>query len=464
MHRFFAVLSMLGVVSFTAVAVNAQAKDDVAAKVKKLEKRVQAQDKQIAELKNNQKVLSSRQLGREEDRKLIKKMLSDAKTRSSNDFRVYWKDGIRLDTADKNLKLKFGGRLMYDFGWIDGSGIEKDLGTNLQDGAEARRARLYVGGSIYKDLEFKLQFDFAGGDADLKDAYLRVKKIPILGNLTVGHFKEPFSLEQLTSSKYITFMERSLADVFSPGRNAGIMVNNTLFNQRMTWAAGLFRPSSDSYGEDDVDGESAFTTRVTFLPWYADKGSKLLHLGAGYSYRTLKNQIRYRQRPEAHWISQRFTDTGHFDAQSANLFGAEMAFVYGPFSVQGEYSNATINSPSTGDPSLNGFYVQGSYFLTGEHRKYKKSSGSFSRVKPNKNFRQDGGWGAWEIAARYSYLDFDEANLPDTARAMQDATVGLNWYLTPNVRIMWNYIRACVESRDVSNSADIFMTRLQVDF
>jgi len=75
-----------------------------------------------------------------------------------------------------------------------------------------------------------------------------------------------------------------------------------------------------------------------------------------------------------------------------------------------------------------------------------------------------GGRGAWEVAGRYSFLSLDAGALPDTARTVHNATVGLSWYLNPNVRLMWNYIRSCVDGRDVSNAADIFMMRMQVDF
>ncbi len=445
-----------------ASPASAATSEELEAKLRRLDQHIQKQDKRIAELEANQKgtLTAEEQQG---IRQLFKELQADGKRRD-NDFRVYWKDGIRMDSRDGNFKLKLGGRLMADFGWISGSGLERNLGIDLEDGTEMRRARLYVAGTLYKDLDFKLQFDFAGGDADMKDAYLKFKNIPFVGNVTVGHFKEPFSLEELTSSKYITFLERALPNVFAPGRNMGIMANDTLLDERMTWAIGLFRANSNDFGEDDVDGESALTARVSWLPWYEEKGRRLLHLGGGYSFRTVQDPIRFRQRPEAHWIAQRFTDTGSFDADHVNLFNAEAALVYGPFSVQGEYLAAVVESDEAGNLCLNSFYVQGSYFLTGEHRPYKRSAGAFSRVRPKRNFRDNGGWGAWEVAARYSFLDLDDAGLPDTARSMQNATIGLNWYLNPNVRIMWNYIRSCVDGADTSDAANIFMTRVQVDF
>ena len=380
------------------------------------------------------------------------------------DFRVYWKEGIRMESADKKFKLKFGGRLMGDIGWIGGSALESDLGIVLDDGVEFRRARLYVAGDFYEKLAFKLQFDFAGGDADLKDAYLKIKKLPLLGTLTLGHFKEPFSLEELTSSKYITFMERALPNVFVPGRNVGIMASNTALDKQMTWAIGAFRSTND-FGILVSDDSYSLTTRLTWLPWYEDKGRKVFHLGGSYSLVNPRNGVRIRQRPEAHW-TLRLTDTGTFaEPDYMNLFGAEAALVCGPFSVQGEYiANAVDARTMVDDPYFYGWYAQASYFLTGEHRPYSKSSGTFSRVKPKKNWRQDGGWGAWELAGRFSYLDLDESGLPVTARRLQNITIGLNWYLNPNVRLMGNYIRSMVDGSDTDEDADIIMMRVQVDF
>ncbi len=456
-------LVAVGLIVLAGDSARAATAEDLEATVKRLQAKVAAQDRRIAELESKQDEQRLRKVRREAVLEVLKE-LNLAVEQHPNDFRLFWKNGVRLETRDGRIKVKFGGRLMADWGWIDGSGIEKDLGTDLEDGAEIRRARLYVGGTIGKDLEFKLQFEFAGGDADIGDTYLRLKSIPVVGSVTVGHFEEPFSLEELTSNKYVTFLERALPNVFSPKRNMGIMAHNTFCDQRGTWAVGLFRPNSDDYGEDDTDGVSALTGRVTVLPVYRDKGRVLVHLGAGYSFRTLEDALRYRQRPEAHFIGQRFSDTGAFRARRVQLFGGEAALVYGPFSLQGEVIGAAVDSDDADDPCLAGFYVQGSYFLTGEHRPYKRSAGTFSRVKPRKNFRENGGWGAWEIAGRYSYLDLDAGPLPDTARALHNATVGLNWYLTPNVRIMWNYIRACVDGIDTSDAADIFLTRVQFDF
>lgn len=149
-------------------------------------------------------------------------------------------------------------------------------------------------------------------------------------------------------------------------------------------------------------------------------------------------------------------DTETFEADEYDLFGAEAAMVYGPFSLQGEFMHAATNTLDSMDPSFSGFYVMASYFLTGENRAYK--GGLFSRVKPKRNFGA-GGPGAWELAARYSRVDLTDGDIE--GGELDDVSVGLNWYLNPNTRFMFGYVHADL---DAVGEADMFQMRAQVDF
>lgn len=386
----------------------------------------------------------------------IKKWVNDGST-----LRPLWKDGLHFVSNDGSVKLKIGGRIQNDYAYFaeDGS-LERRLGQNFEDGTEFRRTRLYFAGSIYDDIDFKAQYDFAGGDADFKDVYIGMKNIPHVGHIRVGQFKEPFSIEELTSSNYITLMERSLVNLFAPGRNTGVMVFNTMMDKRMTWAAGVFR-QTDAYGNGKGGRDYDVTARLTGLPIYEDGGKKLLHLGVSYSHRNYHNDtVRFRERPEAH-LAPRLVDTGTFPAEYGDFIGTEAAWVDGPFSLQGEYVHAFIEGRSRyyGDPQFWAASVQASYFFTGEHRPYKTSAGAFNRVKPLHNYGRDGGVGAWELAARYSYLSLNDSRI--RGGRLSDVTVGLNWYLNPSVRSMWNYVLA-----NPSKGGDVsaFMWRFQVAF
>ncbi len=386
----------------------------------------------------------------------IRKWVNDGST-----MRPHWKDGLRFTSNDGSFKLKIGGRIQHDFAYFAEDGdIERRLGADVDDGTEFRRARLYFSGTIYDDIDFKVQYDFAGGDADFKDVYLGLRNVPYVGNVRVGQFKEPFSLEELTSSNYITFMERSLANTFAPGRNTGIMFYDTMMDERMTWAAGVFR-QTDSFGDGAGGRDYNVTARLTGLPVYEEGGKKLLHLGVSYTHQNYENDtIRFRARPESH-LAPRLVDTGDFSAEYGDFIGAEAAWVDGPFSLQGEYVHAFIEGRNRwdGDPNFWAASVQASYFLTGEHRPYKTSTGAFDRVRPLKNFGKDGGSGAWELAARLSYLNLNDNGVK--GGRLRDLTVGLNWYLNPNVRTMWNYVLA---DPSEGGSVSAFMWRFQVAF
>jgi len=126
-------------------------------------------------------------------------------------LRARWKNGLRLDSMDESISLKIGGRIHYDWAYFNQqNGLEKSIGSDLINNSEFRRSRLYISGKIYDNIEFKTQYDFADGDADFKDVYFGLKKLPYVGNLRIGQFKEPFGLEELISSNDITFLERSL--------------------------------------------------------------------------------------------------------------------------------------------------------------------------------------------------------------------------------------------------------------
>ncbi|MBA2880985.1 phosphate-selective porin OprO/OprP [Desulfosalsimonas propionicica] len=376
----------------------------------------------------------------------------------------------RVKGGKSRYDVKFGGRIMADWASISADdSFDDDLGGGLDgDGVEFRRARLFASGSFENNVFFKAQYDFAGGDADFKDMYIGMKKVPALGNIKIGHFKEPFSLEEQTSSKYITFMERGLPNVFSPSRNTGIMAYDAALGKRMSWAIGAFY-DADGFGDGFNDyTDINLTARVTGAPVYADNGRKAVHLGLSYT-RQFRDEdettLRYRQRPEAHITGVRLANTGSFNVDDADIMSLEAAMVMGPFSVQAEYMQSFVGSDAANDPSFSGYYVYGSYFLTGESRNYKPGSGSFGRVKPNRNFSfQKPGAGAWEVGVRYSNLDLNDEAIE--GGELSNLTLGVNWHLNPNVRMMLNYVYADLEDREdvADDNANIVQARFQVDF
>jgi phosphate-selective porin OprO/OprP len=384
---------------------------------------------------------------------LVLAQLAVAPAASADDdpWSYKWSNGFKLDSPDKAFKLKFGGRIQADYTFAD---ADASLGS-VEDGFEFRRARLFFSGTIYERFEFKAQYDFNSDGPEFKDVYIGIKND--WGSVRFGHYKEYFSLEELTSSKYLAFLERSLPiQAFSPSRNSGIGFHGDN-GDKFNWGIGAFYDSDDfgvSTDEDNVN----ITGRIAFRPLYEDKGARMFHIGLSATQKDRASSIRFRARPEAH-LTGRFVDTGTFAADSATIFDLELAAVANSFWFAGEYVTADVDTPFGSDPSFDGYYVQAGYYLTGEHRRYKTSSGAFDRQKPKENFLKDGGRGAWELAFRFSSLDLNDGLI--SGGEQEDWTLGVNWYPNPATRQKINWVHADVENE---GEADFFLVRWQIDF
>jgi phosphate-selective porin OprO and OprP len=388
---------------------------------------------------------------------------------AGTDLNASWSNGLLLQSEDKSFKLKVGGRIQNDWAWFSQNDSNEVHYGNIQDATEFRRARLAVSGTVYNYILFKAEFDFAGAakagkEVSMKDVYMGISEIPYLGTIQMGHQKEPIGLEVLTSDDYTTFMERATLTALLPERNTGIREQNSLAQGRMTVAAGVFRDTDDG-GRNSGDGNYAGTVRLTALPWANDEKGGLLHLGGAFSYRNPGSDIGYKSSPSAH-LAPTFVEV-EGPADAATVFGGEGAFCYGLFRVQAEYVQSSLDAPDAGDPSFMGYYAYASALLTGEKYKFRKSEAVFEGVEPTKNFRQEGtGAGAWELGVRYSFLDLNDQEI--YGGELTDITVGLNWYMTPNARMMFDYVNSSVENIGTegadAGSANIFETRFQIFF
>lgn len=335
--------------------------------------------------------------------------------------------------AEKTVKV--GGRLQTDWTFTTGGeDAEAALGSSFEDGTEIRRARLGVYGDLATELAYKLEMDFAGDKNAFTDAFLEYTGCS-WGDVKFGHFKEPFSLEEQTSSRFITFLERSSpAAAFAPARNAGLMMSNG--NDQITWAGGFFR-ETDDFAKTSNEAWSA-TGRFVYRPWFADEGKRLAHLGVAASVRNTDDAYSAKISPESR-LGVDFFKTATLMADTVTLIGLEAAVQEGPFHGQFEWMSADVSDNGGGaEPGLDGFSIQGGWFITGESRGYKTSSAAWDRVKPENAALGDGGSGAWEVALRYSSVDMQEAGAADDYSAI---SVALNWYLNDYTRMMLDVIR-----------------------
>ena len=396
------------------------------------------------------------------------------------------KDGFTVKTPDDKFKVNIGGWVLYDFASISESrSLQQSVGKEL-DATGFRSARLRVGGTVYSNIDYQLEVDFVGKESNafnspaFYDTYLQVHGLPSLGGdngrLRVGHFREPFSMEELTSLPRLTFLERSLADVFAPSRNVGIQWSDALLgdpgHERLTYALGVFK-SANTFATGNASGYSV-TGRVTGLPWYENEGEHLLHLGAAFSHRETNGAVLgWNARPESRLTQFRYANADStaplFRLRDARVetvdeAGLEAAFVHGPFSVQGEYEFANVGTTFDGIDSFSGYYAQVGYFLTGEHREYRHADGLLAKVAPKHNFglHSGDGWGAWEVAARYSGVDLDDGGV--RGGRQNNTTLGVNWFLNPNARLTLNYIHGDVKHDLYKGGLDVVQMRFGVDF
>lgn len=382
---------------------------------------------------------------------ILAALLVLAPAAQADDWVAKWSNGHKIENSDKGHKLKFGGRVMADFQFAD---VDDNI-ANEENGFEFRRARLFFSGTVYGNVEFKVNYDFAGGDADFKDVWIGFKQD--WGKIKIGHYKENFSIEEMMSSKYLSFLERSLpVQAFAPSRNSGVGLEGSQ-GDTLNWGVGYFY-DADGFGDSTSEDATNFTGRIGYRPVYENKGANMFHIGAAFHLRDFDSTARFRARPESHFAG-RYVDTGSFVADSATILGLELATVQGPWWGAAEYITADVDASSVGDPTFGGFYVQTGYFLTGEHRAFKPSGGVFNRIKPNANWGKDGG-GAWEIKARYSTLDLTDGAI---AGGEQDNfSVGVNWYVNPVIRLLVDYVSADVDG--VDGDANFILVRWQVDF
>lgn len=392
------------------------------------------------------------------------------------------KEAEEKKKADAALKPSVTprGRLHTDAGWFHQSDTNKAVVGDIEDGTYFRRARLGFDMKAFEVTEYRLDFEMGGnGRPNIFDAYGRVTQLPYLANVQLGHFREPFSLEAQTSSNWYTFIERGLPNVFDPSRNWGLMTYNNYLDESVTFAVGVFRDGSDDFGDDvGESGERAVTARATWLPYYDEpSGRYYTILGVSGSYREPDlHQVRYAQRPEFNLREQNvggvpnFVDTGNILTDNIQLGGVEAAWVNGPLCLQSEFICSNVNPQAGDDQFFHGAYAYVSYFLTGENRTFNRKIGQYDRLKIYENFFRvrtgEGictGSGAWEVAARYSYLDLNDG--VTRGGRVDDYTLGVNWYLSNYFRLMFNYIYSHLDDPTAPESdANIFATRLDWHF
>jgi phosphate-selective porin OprO/OprP len=397
--------------------------------------------------------------------------IRDAK---KNDLIAFYEKGFRLETRDKNFKMQIGGRVQFDF---------RTFGSNYpeDDEFDIRRARIFLSGTVYRDFDYKVQVELEGSSSNrLRDGYLEYTYFKPNLKIKMGQFKSPFSVETLTSSKWVLFQERGLNSPIAPSRDVGIMLHGSPFDNLLTYYVGVFNGSGvDAEGEDNDDEDVAL--RLVVSPFLKTDISLLkdFHIAYNMTYGK-EDDASIKFRTEARGATFfRFDDV---DVDDRTRYGVDLNWIVGPLSLRGEWNRVeygelegTVEDVKVDDDlNIDAWYVALSWFLTGETPNFKKRIWGVPNIKNNFDPRKRT-WGAFELAFRYSRFDADSDfwNLGVVSNEYTDEvdafTLGLNWWLNPCLLFRFNYIhtefggKIAVDDKWESKE-DAFTARFQLAF
>lgn len=409
--------------------------------------------------------------------------LQSVEQRSAKAVQFGW--GPTLSDTGGKFTFKPRGTLEIDYAGF----VSRKGGYDFSNGTQIRRGRFGFDGKAFGTFGYRMEAEFVGGNVTLLDAFVSYTGVKNWA-FTIGNQKAPAGLEANSSDSVNEFLERGMANVAfgAVGGERRIGISAQYARAPFTVTLGVFG-AGEAVGRSATTPDEAYSVngRVTWEPINED--GRVVHLGASSYYATNfdGNTITLRDRPGTrvdggYLVSATIAGSNPAGgrptgARNAIFYGLEGAAVWGPVSIQGEYSHLTVNRFDAA-PALNfdGYYIFGSVFLTGESRAFRQ--GLIDRVKPIRAFDPaSGNWGAFELALRYDRLNLTERKLSPLDRDGHTITAALNWYLNGNVKVDFNYIRftghnsplyalplpvAGAGARTVAG--DAFATRLHLDF
>jgi phosphate-selective porin OprO and OprP len=337
---------------------------------------------------------------------------------------------VVLKSNDGNFQLELDGRM--NLGAAIYSGNDNPMGN----GTEVRRARLALK-PTWKAWTAQFDLDFKDNAVEIKDMWVGYNGFKNM-QIKIGNHKGQWSMEEVTSSRYITFMERGLPNAFAPDRRLGVSVAK--WGKQWRAFAGVFGQLA---GDVDATGENealGYNFRLTGVPLFTDNG--FVHLGVAFGHCAPSagsgDTVKFNSRPESHVTMNKYLSTGKIkNVDSWDEYGLEFAASRGPVLLQGEYTWVNVNRNSDKPTAkFNGYYAFVSWFLTGEKRPYSVEEGEAAgRIIPKKKS------GAFELAARVSCLDLNDE---DSSLIMggkgNNVTFAANWYPYANLTFSVNYI------------------------
>jgi len=367
---------------------------------------------------------------------------------------------------------------------------------DLNDGTNFRRARFGIDGKLFKDFDYALIYEFGGSGAE-DTGHIQEAWVQYTGwkpwRLKVGAFEPNIGLQAAVSTSQMIMMERPAPAEVARNVAAGDSRSAIQITGNGIWGEGDSGIATRWFASAALTGNTVSTLNSTggFATQPNDEQTGVIgrfalapfsstdwqaHIAINGQYVTQPNDagasvtprypIQLRDRPELRIDGTRLVDTGGIDAKTASVIGGEIGFSAHQFMLESEYFDYRIERRNTGvaqpsNPSFNGWYVQGAWVLTGENRPYNPAEARFDAPKMTYNFNPAAGtWGAFELAARYSDLDLNYHDcgaghaVPASPAPCFDAvrggeqkisSIGLNWYLNPSIRFMFDYLHVDVD-------------------
>ncbi len=370
--------------------------------------------------------------------------------------------------------VKINGRLQLDY-WAFphvGPGIgffENPItGNDPDDRFAFRRLRLNFRGDVSETMMYRFDLEFAEPrNPGYRDAWIGFRELPLLQTLLIGNQKRPIGLDYWNNSNENVFLERPMVvEAFNEDvRRLGIQSYGVSESESHTWQFGVFNlantADAGAYIGDSL--QLSANARLTGNPWYDESSG-----GRGYFHWAVAgmfarpdgdapagsanaNEARFRTRAEVR-SNERWLNTDRIaGAESYEIFGLEGLLNVGPIQVVSEYQYNWLQRDAGTDLHFHGAYVYLSYFLTGEHIPYDRTKSAIGVVKPFENFflvnrcrsGQGCGWGAWQVAIRYSYLDLTDQDV--LGGVGSNVTLALNWHWTQTSKLQINYVTGQIE-------------------
>ena len=422
--------------------------------------------------------------------------------------------------------IKLSGFLQLDDGLFSQNQFSRNRLGDIQDGVSFRRTRLQAVGKLTEFTGYSIEMDFAtAGRPSFMDVWGEQSEIPFFGTIRVGQFRQPGTMDSWTSIRHLEFLERSASfNATDPFRRVGIMAYAMSDDERTAWAYSMYSTGLTFWNGVDTsystigdnrngaqigdNGGVSFASRLTHLLYYDDlsEGRYLLHVGGGYNYSQIGGSGKtgpfaktYRSAffPEffvGDAVGSGLTaagtplamDTGRILANDFSVGHLELAGNAGPVHFQSEAMLTAVDQmggPTIMQPAA---YAQCGYMLTGESIGYLKQAGVLDyNVVPHTSFfgtgrhGRIGGMGAWEIAARWSYVDLSGVNVNKANQlspgggtppfvnpgVFNESTIALNWWWNRYARVQFNWIHAMPNYINYGQAPfDIFGTRFQIEF